>query len=885
MKKTTLLVLALFAWVWQTNAQTLNEAANWPNTNWTLNVIEHTGSGAQDIEADPTAVANFAYDDDDTGSGSHDVIAAESPVIDLTAASTAGENFIKVAGDYVYNNIDNDEYLAIEYYDADTATWALWYQFPNQDTSGAPTNNFCSGTPESYISDALDISGFTATQLSEFKYRFIYNDDTTGGNGYNWGFCFSSPTISSNSNNYTIPVFDLTVTDDCANNQFSVAVNVTDLGGASAVNVSDDQGSASQQLTATGTVNFGPYPTNVAVNITVTNNDDNNYTTSLHAFTGCAPTNDECDNPISLTVNPDLNCTNVTQGNTVAATASPQTDDVTGTPDNDVWFTFIATNTDHRISLLNVTATVGSSTDMGMGLYSGDCNNLTLVQDSDPNTMNVSGLTVGDTYILRVYGWSSGASSAQATFDVCVGTPPLPVANDTMAGAIPITPSPAGTGCSTFTFQAWTTSETVTDSGLDGSCNGSNTGMDVFYTWTATSDGLLWNDGDGNPGIVIRDTSGNEITCAGTYASDDTVLSGWNVGDDLIIQIYDYAGSLSDVSFCLEEYSLPPAPDCVSNPTPADGATVTVESGRKVVLNWDAATSGPAATQYKIEIGTTAGGPYDISATLDATNVPPVNFLNALDATTYYWKVTPINNGVEASGCAEWSFITQYPAAIANDSCATAAILNVDPDACVSPTLADNSFATDSGETAPSCGNYQGSDLWYTVTVPASGHLFIETSEVSGSYLTDTGLAVYSGSCGSLTELTCNDDFGGTAFSQVELTGQTPGDVLYVRVYEYGNNSFGEFNICAWDPDASSVEDNQIAGFKFYPNPVNNTLTLSAQDNIDNVSIFNVAGQQVLYVKPETTQTQIDMSKLQNGIYFVKAQINGELTAFKVVKK
>ena len=80
-------------------------------------------------------------------------------------------------------------------------------------------------------------------------------------------------------------------------------------------------------------------------------------------------TNDECEDAISLTVNSDLNCEITTQGTTVGATASPQPDDVTGTPNNDVWFTFVATASSHNFSLSNVVAVVGTSVDMGMGIY------------------------------------------------------------------------------------------------------------------------------------------------------------------------------------------------------------------------------------------------------------------------------------------------------------------------------------------------------------------------------------------------------------------------------------------------------------------------------------------------------------------------------------
>ena len=79
-------------------AQTLNQSASWPNGAWTLTGT-YTPAG---LLSDPTAAgATFTFDDDAAGSGSADTIAAESPVIDLTAAHGAGETWITVSGDYV----------------------------------------------------------------------------------------------------------------------------------------------------------------------------------------------------------------------------------------------------------------------------------------------------------------------------------------------------------------------------------------------------------------------------------------------------------------------------------------------------------------------------------------------------------------------------------------------------------------------------------------------------------------------------------------------------------------------------------------------------------------------------------------------------------------
>ncbi|MGV7106795.1 T9SS type A sorting domain-containing protein, partial [Flavobacterium sp. U410] len=64
------------------------------------------------------------------------------------------------------------------------------------------------------------------------------------------------------------------------------------------------------------------------------------------------------------------------------------------------------------------------SVDMGMAVFSGSCSSFALVADSDPNSFTVSGLTIGDTYYVSVYGWASGTSTAQTNFNICVGTDP-----------------------------------------------------------------------------------------------------------------------------------------------------------------------------------------------------------------------------------------------------------------------------------------------------------------------------------------------------------------------------------------------------------------------------------------------------------------------------
>jgi len=169
----------------------LNQAANWPNANWSISGTYATGSGI--FEGNPTIGNTFAFDDNEAGNGSDTYIIAASPIIDLTDTFNAGKVLLNVSGNYNWNNLNTLEILEIEYYNADTGNWVDWYHFTNADTTGAPTDNFNNGPFVNYTTSDLDISSFTATQLSGFKYRFAYDDADAWANG----FGFESPSISA----------------------------------------------------------------------------------------------------------------------------------------------------------------------------------------------------------------------------------------------------------------------------------------------------------------------------------------------------------------------------------------------------------------------------------------------------------------------------------------------------------------------------------------------------------------------------------------------------------------------------------------------------------------------------------------------------------------
>ena len=84
---------------------------------------------------------------------------------------------------------------------------------------------------------------------------------------------------------------------------------------------------------------------------------------------------------------------------------------------------------------------------------------------------------------------------------------------------------------------------------------------------------------------------------------------------------------------------------------------------------------------------------------------------------------------------------------------------------------------------------------------------------------------------------------------------------------------------------ALGIEDvDTVSSFNFYPNPVNDMLTIKAQASIDSITVYNMLGQAVVRSTPNAIESTVDMSALQTGAYFVQVSINNTLKTVRVVK-
>jgi gliding motility-associated-like protein len=219
------------------------------------------------------------------------------------------------------------------------------------------------------------------------------------------------------------PIATYQVIDDCDNgDQFLIDVNITDLGDATSLTISNNIDGTTVPVTVIGTYQIGPFPFLVDVVVSVSNDQDVNcvINSSPIQLLACPPENDNPCGAMVAAVNDDQSCDIVTAGTLIEATDSGVPNgSCGGNPDDDVWFQFTALNEVQLISIVNI-AGGGFNTDHA--LYEGDCDNLVEIECTDGTASVTPQLVVGNTYYVRVF--SGGNNAETTTFDLCIKEAP-----------------------------------------------------------------------------------------------------------------------------------------------------------------------------------------------------------------------------------------------------------------------------------------------------------------------------------------------------------------------------------------------------------------------------------------------------------------------------
>ncbi len=141
------------------------------------------------------------------------------------------------------------------------------------------------------------------------------------------------------------------------------------------------------------------------------------------------------------------------------------------------------------------------------------------------------------------------------------------------------------------------------------------------------------------------------------------------------------------------------------------------------------------------------------------------------------------------------------------------------------------------------------------------------------------------GSCGALVCVIGNDDNPYCApeiYPKVEY-GSIIGTTYFVRVHGwYGGTGTGKIIM---NGSILGLGEFKLNGFEYFPNPVNDNLSLKGKSNIQSVVVYNMLGQEIKRMAPNTLETEVNMATLSQGSYFVKVSINDVSQTIRIIKK
>jgi environmental stress-induced protein Ves len=84
---------------------------------------------------------------------------------------------------------------------------------------------------------------------------------------------------------------------------------------------------------------------------------------------------------------------------------------------------------------------------------------------------------------------------------------------------------------------------------------------------------------------------------------------------------------------------------------------------------------------------------------------------------------------------------------------------------------------------------------------------------------------------------------------------------------------------------STAVSATAANGVSVYPNPASGTVVVSSRENITQVTLFNVMGQQLLLVTPNAPEATLDLSPYPDGIYLLNVFSAGGTSVVKVIKQ
>jgi subtilase family serine protease len=475
-----------------------------------------------------------------------------------------------------------------------------------------------------------------------------------------------------------------------------------------------------------------------------------------------------------------------------------------------VWFTFVPTS-NGTVSI----STCGSEFDTAVQVYSNGCAGLTEIACNDDSCGSQSSLnfvgTGGTTYHIFAAGVRNefGLLRIRAIYNP---------SNDRCADAIALE------NFSTFTIST----VGATSVGDPGSICGQTVAQGAWYSFTPLSNGTVTVSTCGSDfDTVLQVYNGNCAALTPMVCNDDgcgfqssatftatggttyRIFAGGKNGANGALRMF--ASYVPSNDLCADAITLT---EGVTHTASALGATSAGEA--KTACNrvvghgvWYRFTPSASGT---INVNT-CGSDYDTVLEIYTGSCASLTAVACNDdgcgvqSTTDFAATAGVNYLIFAGGFADFSGTLRIVAGgtggggtvtpPSNDLCASAAPLTNGVTVTV-----NTATATSTGDPTPTCGTDPGKGVWFTFVPTVNGNLTISTC---GSDF-DTVLQVYTGSCGALTEVNCNNDSCG---AQAEAVFNATSGTLYRILAAGASQAGGTLRIVAREsvPPPSGLPD------------------------------------------------------------------------------
>ncbi len=588
-----------------------------------------------------------------------------------------------------------------------------------------------------------------------------------------------------------------------------------------------------------------------------------------------SPSNDECAGAITLT--PNTTCTTVT-GNSLNASQSLA--GCSGTANDDIWYKFVATSTCHTVTV------VGSANyNPVFQIFSVSCagtsvicvnNNLT---DGGTETNTTSGLTIGNTYWVRVYDYDSDVP-ATTTFTICVVTVVVP-SNDECADAINV-PINTGTTC---TVQTAGTLVNATTSPIANGCSGT-ADDDVWFKFTATATDLSININN----IVGSTTdlyhsiySGTCGTLTNIKCSDPngSNLTGLTINTVYYLRIYSYTsttGQTSTFDVCILPTPPPPTNTTCANMDPICSGSPTVFTAQStgtsaaVGPNYGCLSTTPNPTWFYLNIDNPGLLSINISAGSDVDFAmwgPYTSLATSKAACASY--PAPIDCSYTSSAT-ETADVTgtlngQFYVLLVTNYANVTQIINIDQgSSAVATTNCAIVLPIEMVAYDVKIENEKAHLSWITATEKNNDYFAIQRSEDGTIWET---ISVKKGKGNSIIE---------NRYEQIDekpLVG-----ISYYRLKQVDFDGRYTFT------PMRSIKNSPKLDFTLYPIPAKDQITLNSNnEKIDQIQLVDILGNQIdVTYTIVNSEYVFDISTLKRGIYTVILTVGDKTVNRKLIK-